>query len=101
MFDWDNHFGSYMLSLDAKELGYSALIQVIKSKTAKGFVANVATSVNKEKHSQPPVGGKVLLEMYRRYNESWIVELLLDDLIDWNSWFERERKHSSEARGRE
>ena len=92
MFDWDNHFGSYMLSLDAKELGYSALIQVIKSKTAKGFVANVATSVNKEKHSQPPVGGKVLLEMHRRYNESWIVELLLDDLIDWNGWFERERK---------
>ena len=34
MFDWDNHFGSYMLSLDAKELGYSALIQVLKSKTA-------------------------------------------------------------------
>lgn len=28
MFDWDNHFGSLMLSLDAKELGYSSLIQV-------------------------------------------------------------------------
>ena len=27
IFDWDNHFGAYMLSLDAKELGYSALMQ--------------------------------------------------------------------------
>ena len=27
IFDWDNHFGAYMLSLDAKEQGYSALIQ--------------------------------------------------------------------------
>ena len=31
IFDWDNHFGSYMLSLDAKELGYSALIQVVQA----------------------------------------------------------------------
>lgn len=38
--DWDNHFGAYMLSLDAKDLGYSALIQVVKSKTAEGFVPN-------------------------------------------------------------
>ena len=40
--DWDNHFGAYMLSLDAKELGYSALIQVVKQKTAEGFVPNSA-----------------------------------------------------------
>ena len=66
IFDWDNHFGSYMLSLDARELGYSALIQVVKAKTGLGFVPNVAASVNKERHSQPPVGSKVLLEMYKK-----------------------------------
>ena len=38
IFDWDNHFGAYMLSLDAKELGYSALIQVVKSRTGKGIL---------------------------------------------------------------
>jgi len=57
----DNHFGALMLSLDAKDLGYSALIQVIKAKTNQGFVANVAASVNKQRHSQPPVGGKVTI----------------------------------------
>jgi hypothetical protein len=36
-----------MLSLDAKELGYSALIQVVKAKTGEGFVPNTAASVNK------------------------------------------------------
>ena len=28
LFDWDTHFAAYMLSLDARELGYSTLIQV-------------------------------------------------------------------------
>ena len=27
LFDWDTHFAAYMLSLDARELGYSVLIQ--------------------------------------------------------------------------
>ena len=92
IFDWDNHFGAYMLSLDSKELGYSALIQVVKAKTGEGFVPNTAASVNKARHSQPPVGSKVLLQMFRKYNESWVVELLFADLLDWNNWFERARR---------
>ena len=87
----DNHFGAFMLSLDAKELGYSALIQVVKAKTAEGFVPNTAASVNKARHSQPPVGSKVLLEMFTKYKEKWIVELLFDDLLDWNNWFQDNR----------
>ena len=67
IFDWDNHFGAYMLSLDAKELGYSALIQVVKAKTGEGFVPNTASSVDKARHSQPPVGSKILLEMFTKY----------------------------------
>ena len=59
-------------------------IRVVKAKTAEGFVPNTAASVNKARHSQPPVGSKILLEMYRKYKESWIVELLFDDLYDWN-----------------
>ena len=83
---------AYMLSLDAKELGYSALVQVVKSRTAEGFVPNTAASVNKARHSQPPVGSKILLEMFRKYKETWIVELLFDDLYDWNGWFETARR---------
>lgn len=84
IFDWDNCFGAFMLSLDAKEHGYSALIQVVKAKTREGFVPNTAASVNKARHSQPPVGSKILLEIFKKYKESWIVELLFDDLYDWN-----------------
>ena len=37
------------------------------------------------------VGAKVLLEMYTKYKDEWIVELLFDDLLDWSNWFLRAR----------
>ncbi len=50
-----------MLSLDAKELAYSQLIQVIRSKTAAGFVPNFAAGqVKTTDRTEPPIGAKVL-----------------------------------------
>jgi hypothetical protein len=92
IFAWDNIFASYMLSFDSRELGYSALIQVIKAKTTDGYISNWATPQHKREWSQPPLGSKVLLEMYKKYSDKWIVELLFDDLLDWNNWFVAQRR---------
>ena len=54
---------------------YSGLIQVVKAKTAQGFVPNGYAPTRKSTHSQPPVGSKVLLEMYRKY---FLTNLLTD-----------------------
>eukprot|EP01047_Picozoa_sp_COSAG01_P126001 COSAG01_NODE_55103_length_327_cov_0.982456_1_plen_56_part_10 len=37
----DNIFGAYQFSLDAKELAYSQLTAVIKTKTAHGMVRSL------------------------------------------------------------
>ena len=92
MFVWDNILGAYMLSLDARALGYSSLIQVVKGKSALGFLSNVNAAANKQAHSQPPLAGKVLLEMYQKYGDTWLVELLFDDLLDWSNWFNATRR---------
>lgn len=92
IFDWDNFFASYLLSVDAKELAYSNIIQTVKSKTAAGFVPNYAAATIKSyDRTEPPVGAKVLLELYRKWGDDWLVELLLDDLVDWHDWFWRAR----------
>ena len=39
---------------------YSGLVQVVKAKTAQGFVPNGYAPTRKSTHSQPPVGSKVL-----------------------------------------
>ena len=65
---------------------------MVKSKTNQGFVPNTAASVNKAHHSQPPVGSKILLEMYKKHNDTWMVQLLFDDLYDWNTWYNQSRR---------
>ena len=68
------------------------LLQVVKAKTAAGFVPNGAAPTRKSTHSQPPVGSKVLLEMYRRYADVWLVHLLYADLLDWSNWWDANRR---------
>ena len=40
---------------------------------------------------EPPIGAAVLLALYRRYGDLWLVELLFNDLLRWNDWFLEER----------
>jgi hypothetical protein len=90
IFDWDNIFASLMTSLDprSKAIAYSNFIQVIRSKTAAGFVPNYSAGGSKSvDRTEPPVGAKVLLEMYKKYKDAWLVQLLFEDLLEWNTWF--------------
>ena len=55
--------------------------QVIKSKTAAGFVPNFAAGGSKSMdRTEPPIGSKTLLELYKKYGDKWMVSLLFDDL---------------------
>ena len=84
-----------MLSFDSADLGFGALIQLVKSKTADGFIPNWATPQHKRTWSQPPIASRVLHEMVMKHknsNTSWVVELLFDDLLDWNQWFNEQRR---------
>lgn len=93
IFDWDNIFGAYQFSLDAKELAYSQLTAVIKTKTAHGMVPNFwqPNSISYDR-TEPPIGSKVLFETFKRWGEEWFVELLFDDCYDWTQWFFRRRQ---------
>jgi hypothetical protein len=64
IFDWDNIFASYLFALDARDFSYSNLIQVIRSKTAQGFIANFASAGQKSlDRTEPMIGAKVVLEV--------------------------------------
>lgn len=88
----DNIFATYMTSLDSKEIAYSNFIQVIRSKTSRGMVPNFSAGGSKSiDRTEPPIGAKVMLEMYKKYNDTWLVELLYDDLVAWSDFFVAER----------
>eukprot|EP00546_Thalassionema_frauenfeldii_P011612 CAMPEP_0178927074 /NCGR_PEP_ID=MMETSP0786-20121207/18947_1 /TAXON_ID=186022 /ORGANISM="Thalassionema frauenfeldii, Strain CCMP 1798" /LENGTH=276 /DNA_ID=CAMNT_0020602389 /DNA_START=200 /DNA_END=1027 /DNA_ORIENTATION=+ len=73
-------------------MAYSNLIQVVRSKTYKGFIPNFsAGGMKSQDRTEPPVGAKVLEELYKLYDDKWILALLWDDLADNIDWFFRER----------
>lgn len=79
----------FSLGTTSKAAAYSCLIQIIKAKTINGFVPNANTVSDR---TEPPIGAKVLLEMFKKQRDKWVVELLFDDLLDWSNWFLAKRK---------
>ena len=92
IFDWDNLFASLLAGSFDKNIAYSNLFQVIKTKTSAGFVPNFAAGgQSSEDRTEPPVGAKTVLSIYNKYKESWIINVVYDDLLDWSNWFVKKR----------
>ena len=79
-----------MFGLDAPTIAASNLVQVIRSKTAQGFVPNFSSAGQKSlDRTEPMIGAKVLRVLHDKYAKAggeygWVAELLLDDLLDWS-----------------
>ena len=90
LFCWDTYFAALLAAATGnRELAYANLVEITRHATDAGFVPNTTNGhgfVTRDR-SQPPVGSFALLELYRRYGERWIVELLFDALLKWNRWW--------------
>ena len=92
LYEWDTFFASLLAGLGDKRIAYSNLFQVVKSKTSAGFIPNFYFGgTSSQDRTEPPVGAKVLLEIYRKFRDDWVVELAFDDLLDWHRWFKHHR----------
>ena len=93
LFCWDTYFVSYMASMKSKELAYANAIEITKSITPGGFIPNWAGSYKKASfdRSQPPVGSMVFKELYRKFQDKWLLQYVFDDLMKWNRWWEKNR----------
>lgn len=102
LFCWDNLFSSLIAGvLGHRTYAYSNLIATVKSKHADGFVPNWMAGGSKSPTSEPPVGSRVLLDLFRRFGDVWIVELLFHDLLDWHEWQWHRRRVINQGEARE
>lgn len=99
LFCWDNYFAGMMAGLGNRAIAYSNLIEITLEHTKAGFVPNFihGTGQKSEDRSQPPVGSAMLLAVYRRYREKWLIEFLYPMLLRWNQWFYEHRMTKSGA----
>lgn len=97
LFCWDNCFAAYMAAEGSKALAYSNIIEIMNERTEDGFVPNLSYGTGQKSldRSQPPVGSRMLLELYQLFHDRWIVELLYPALLRWNTWFFENRRAPS------
>ena len=99
LFDWDNYFASLMASMDSKEVAYSNIIQITRAATASGFVPNYsAGGIKSIDRTEPTVGAHILLKLYEKFKDQWIVELLFDNLLKWQN-FMWDKRRANETLG--
>ncbi len=95
LFCWDNYFAAYMASIDHKALAYANAIEITRERTSDGFVPNCSwgTGFKSLDRSQPPVGSLIIHELYRKYKDQWLLEEVVDNLLEWNNWWYENRRN--------
>lgn len=96
LFDWDTYFSALMAGLESKELAYANAVEITRAITPGGFIPNFSGSYGSGSfdRSQPPVGSMVFKELYKRFKDKWLLELVFDDLMKWNRWWEKNRDNN-------
>jgi hypothetical protein len=96
LFDWDTYFGSWMASMESKELAYANAVEITKAITPGGFIPNFAGSYGNASfdRSQPPVGSLVFKALYQKFQDKWLLEYVYDDLLKWNRWWPKNRDNN-------
>ncbi|TAG40962.1 MAG: hypothetical protein EAZ32_04690 [Cytophagia bacterium] len=89
LFDWDTYLSGLMAGFDNKALAYANVVEVTKTIDQWEMVPNYlsAHGLGSPDRSQPPVGSIVVSELYKKYQDKWLVELLFDRLLRWNRWW--------------
>ena len=101
LFEWDNYFAGYMLSLFNKDLAYANVVEMTKAITPAGFVPNFQSVTGYDQRirgsswdrSEPPVGSMVTLNIYKKYREKWFLTEVYDELLTWNRWWHQNRSN--------
>jgi len=72
---------------ESKDLAYSNVIQTCLMRTMEGFVPNFASGPHiSYDRTEPQVGARVVLEMFNKWRDAWLVDVVFDALASWNAW---------------
>ncbi len=93
LFGWDNFFLGYLAALESRDLALAGIVEHLRGHTAEGFLPNDNRGNGSKSwdRSQPPVGGIMVREVYRRHPERWFLEAAFDPLLAWNRWWPEAR----------
>ena len=95
LFGWDNFFLGYLAALEGRDLALAGIVEHLRGHTPEGFLPNDNRGNGSKSwdRSQPPVGGIMVREVYRRFPERWFLEAAFEPLLAWNRWWPEARSN--------
>ena len=99
----DNLFLAFMASIEKGtllDISYVNLIQIVQARTLRGFVPNFqsGTGISFDR-TEPQIGAFVVRQIYERWGDGWVVDLLFPALLSWNDWVWNERRGEGSLAG--
>lgn len=93
IFDWDTFFAATLASIGSRDLAYADAVETLRESTNEGFVPNYARAGNwkSSDRSEPPVGSRTVLDLYRKFGDRWLLEQTWPALLRWNRWWPQHR----------
>jgi len=93
LFGWDTFFAALLASVGSRELAFANAIAMAKAAAPAGFIPNWigGTGCITLDRSMPQVGGLVVEQIHRRYQERWFLEEVYPDLYRSNRWYAEHR----------
>ncbi|MYB31374.1 MAG: hypothetical protein F4Y20_02260, partial [Acidobacteria bacterium] len=95
LFGWDNFFLGYLATLESRDLALAGIVEHLRGHTPEGFLPNDNRGNGSKSwdRSQPPVGGIMVREVYRRFPERWFLGAAFEPLLAWNRWWPEARSN--------
>lgn len=92
LYCWDTFFAALLAGIDNRDLAY-ANVHAIVSEAMHGFLPSSVSGLGFASHSwsQPPVGGIVIRELYRKYGDDTLIAEIFDTMLAWNRWWPEQR----------
>lgn len=92
LFCWDTFFASLMYANGDKEKAYLNVKAILDSMAEDGMIPNCAESESDTiDHSQPPVGGIVIEEIFEKTGDVDFLGEVYPKLFRWNTWYYENR----------
>jgi hypothetical protein len=92
----DSYYAGLMYATDDKFNAYSNAIAISACITENGFIpaytAPLSTGSSID-HSRAPVGSLICNMIYKKYNDTWFLREVYDELIAWNRWWDKARNN--------
>lgn len=96
LYNTESFYTALLYASDDKFNAYSNAIAISQCITKSGFIPAFTAPLytgSSIDHSRAPVGSLICNMIYKKYNDTWFLNEVYENLISWNRWWDKARNN--------